>query len=308
NTILYRRRYYPKSAARILDEITHLQSRYGVEYIVFRDEDFFSQKQRVRDLVQGIGERGLRFGWYANTRASYFRPTYLWDDLLGQLHAAGCDRFAIGVESGSQRVLDEIIHKDITLEQVEQAARLCHAHGINVGYSFIIGVPGETQPEMIATLRFMKRLKELQPRCYFFGPQIFRPYPGTELYDKALQFGFTQPEDLEGWVGAVSQQTGFMDTKSLLWIDNVRFVQQVSVLRSFFFRRWSEVWRGRVDLRLPLRAAATALAKFRLRRNVWAAPVELLGYQAYYGLLHPLRLRWAGLRRRAARWLGRSGR
>lgn len=300
NPILYQRRYYPKSAGRILEEMAYLKQRYGVEYIVFRDEDFFSRKARVRDLVQGIRERGIQVGWYANCRASYFRPTYLWDDTLADLRAAGCDRLAIGVESGSQRVLDEIIRKDITLEQVEATAELCHRHGIHVGYSFIIGVPGETREEMIATLHFMKRLKTIQPDCYFFGPQVFRPYPGAELYDRAVEYGFHQPERLDDWVEAVSERTGFLDAQSLLWIEDVRFVQQVSVLRSFFFKRWGEVWRAPLDWRYPVRVAVTALAKFRLRFNFWALPVELLGYRAYHDVLRPLILRWHA-RRRARR-------
>jgi len=278
NPILFKRRYFGKTAERVLDEIGFVLERYGAEYIVFLDEDFFTDRRRLHAIVKGIQERGYKVDWYANVRASYFSPTYLSDEFLTQLKGAGCKRLAMGVESGSQRVLDEVLKKDIRLEQVERAARLCHKHGIITGYSFMIGVPGETKPEMLKTLQFMQKLKKIHPECYFFGPQVFRPYPGSELYDKCLRYGFEEPTRLQDWVQAISEEGGYFDAETLPWIEDVKFVQQASILGAFFFQ---DLRKLQLNWKLPLRLIATALARFRIDFDFWAFPLELVAYRFY---------------------------
>ena len=172
----------------------------GVDRIYFIDEDFFANKRRLLELMDEVEQRGLKFGWFANVRADYFRPHYLNLELLSKLKRCGCARVSIGAESGSQRILD-ILKKDITIEGVLKAARLLNEVGIECDFSFMMGVPGEEESDIRSTLRLIEEIRRVDASLCFdiIGPQIYRPYPGSELYLECLKWGMKEPNTLEGW-------------------------------------------------------------------------------------------------------------
>lgn len=117
--------------------------------------------------------------WGAQSRVDLTR-----EDIVKLMKDSGCLQLDFGVESGSQRVLDQVINKKIKLEQVEKAFDLCHRYGIRSHAAFMLGLPTETRQEMVQTINFAKTIK---PNWYAFG--IFTPLPGTYLYDHYYQSG-----------------------------------------------------------------------------------------------------------------------
>ena len=95
-------------AERVLDEIEHLLNEYKINNIWFREENFFANKKRVKEMCNGIKKRGLDFTWLTTVRADYFNSNYLNDDFVKLLRDTGCIRLSIGSESGSQKILDYI--------------------------------------------------------------------------------------------------------------------------------------------------------------------------------------------------------
>lgn len=227
NTLLYKRKRRSKSAARILDEIQYLIKQYRVNHISFRDENFFSSRAEVEKFLAGVQERGLKFTWDTTVRADYFRPSYLSEDMLARLQEAGCIRLGIGVESASARVL-EYLCKDITLQDVEASAVLCRKYGIHPYYSFMIALPGEQKKEMLETVDFIVRLKKLNPDADIITPQIYRPYPGNELYKYCLKSGFQEPADLNGWARMSLESSGYVPGRELPWVQDLRLINNLT--------------------------------------------------------------------------------
>ncbi|MGD8597556.1 MAG: radical SAM protein, partial [Anaerolineae bacterium] len=93
------------------------------------------------------------------------------------MKAAGCLRAAFGVESGNQQILDTVVDKQLTLDQVRSAFQAARAVGLETIGFFIIGLPGETEATMDETIQFAC---ELDPVVANFS--IATPFPGTEMY------------------------------------------------------------------------------------------------------------------------------
>ncbi len=103
-------------------------------------------------------------------------------EMLRKMKEAGCTALLYGVESGVQDILDRI-KKKITLEQAKEAIRMTTEVGINVQATFILGLPGETRETLSQTLRFAQELGT------FYGLHVLAPFPGTEVREKAEEYG-----------------------------------------------------------------------------------------------------------------------
>jgi len=276
NSIIHSSRYVYKSAERILNEIELLIKKYDLSHINFRDEDFFVSKERLRQLLNGIKARRLHFTWEANTRASYFNPNYLSAGILERMQECGCVRLGIGAESGSDRVL-EMIKKDITIQHVINSARISHRSKIVIGYSFMIALPGESNDEMVATAQFIVRLTEENNRNYIVGPQIYRPYPGSELYQECLKYGMKEPEDLRGWKNQYSRSDIILDNKrgKLPWVQDIRFVKILH-----FYARCAALFVHKGGFLEKLtRRFISRISSLRIKHNFLRFPIE---YYLYY--------------------------
>lgn len=199
NPIL-RQKYRFRETDLVLKDIERLID-LGVERIYFIDETFFVNKRRLIEIVDGIEERALNFQWFGNVRADYFRTNYLNLDLVLKLGKSGCKRVGIGAESGSQKILDKL-KKDITTDDIINAAELLSQAGIKAELSFMIGLPGEKMDDAKKTLRLIKKLTQIDTAFQIIGPQVYRPYPGSELYFECLELGMKEPNTLAEWASS----------------------------------------------------------------------------------------------------------
>ena len=189
--ILQRKKYRAKNPKRILEEIDYLINNYGVEDIYFQDELFFAKKSRLIAIIDGILDRRYQITWTANIHAGFFSDKYLSEDVFEKVARSGCHRLIMGVESGCERVL-EMLRKRIDLDLVERSAYLSKKYGITLGYSFMMGIPGETRDEVIQTLDLIKKLFRINRENYVIGPQLFRPYPGCDFYNTLKEKGWEE--------------------------------------------------------------------------------------------------------------------
>jgi radical SAM superfamily enzyme YgiQ (UPF0313 family) len=147
------------------------------------------------DIAQGFIDRRLDIQWKANVRANIF--SRLNDDTIDLLKKSGYVHVEIGVESGSQRML-EYINKDITVEQVITCAEKIKKHNMLSSFFFVFGFPGETKEDIKASFRLASRLKEMLPDC-LLPVYFYNAYPGTPLYREAIRLGMKPPASLEQW-------------------------------------------------------------------------------------------------------------
>jgi radical SAM superfamily enzyme YgiQ (UPF0313 family) len=176
---------------RVIKDIQDYKERYGVTAIIFEDDGFFTDKERALEIVRHIG-----VPWTSSIRANYLAK---WgDDFVNELSHHNCAELRIGAESGSQRVLD-MMQKDITVDQIRVAAELCLKHEVKASFGFMVGIPGESWSDVLQTLDLMDELEEMGDDIAVIGPCIFTPYPGTPLFELAIEHGFEPPTSLEEW-------------------------------------------------------------------------------------------------------------
>ena len=185
---IWGRGYTAMSATRVVDEVEHVVNEHGARGIYFREDNFTLDLRRTWQFVQLMIDRELSdVHWACETRVDN-----LTEDLVAAMAQAGCRAFYLGVESGSQRVLD-IVNKRIDVDQVRHVITWGKRHGINCYASLLTGVPGETFADFRATERLMM---ELQPYAWTYN--VFVGIPYSSLYRRALEEGFYEHVDENG--------------------------------------------------------------------------------------------------------------
>ncbi|TLQ39326.1 B12-binding domain-containing radical SAM protein [Streptomyces marianii] len=197
---IYKRKYSAMLAGDLLDDIADLKQRFGINGVKFYDADFFVNLQRAMGFCDGLVERGLDLRWAASINPNdILKARKKGLPLLERIAESGCSRLLMGVESGNDRVLDEVVKKEITREKILDVAADIAAHKILGSYTFIVGFPGETDAEVEDTYTLIEELRQLDP-VPETRVHLFAPYPGVgELWDKAVAMGFEPPDSLEGW-------------------------------------------------------------------------------------------------------------
>jgi anaerobic magnesium-protoporphyrin IX monomethyl ester cyclase len=180
---------------RIADEVEFMRRRYAIEDLAFQDETFFTNASRVDALAEQLLLRDVSVTWTATLRAD--QACRLGDELFAKAVRSGLRRVMVGVESGSQEMLDRL-KKDMKLEQVAATAEMCTRHGVGAIFNFIVGFPGESQQSMHATLSLAKQLR--RSNAEFETPIFYyRPYPGNPMADQSAAQGYVFPQGLEEW-------------------------------------------------------------------------------------------------------------
>lgn len=171
-------------AEYVVDQIRTLVERYDVRHLHFEDDNLTLHKPRFKAILRGIIEGGLDITW---DTPNGVRADILDEEIIALSKASGCVYLMFGVESGNQRVVNEIVKKDLDLEDVRRAARLCHETGIDTAAFYIGGFPGETMSDIEDTVSMATELH----RKYWTRPHfgLARPLAGTELYRIAKEHG-----------------------------------------------------------------------------------------------------------------------
>jgi len=177
------RSYRAQSVPYVLDALEKAVARAPVKMIQIKDDTFTTNRKRVIELCRGIRARGIGFLWSCDTRVDV-----LGDELLREMRLAGCERLSLGVESGSQKILDAI-DKKITPDEIIESSALAKKYGIKLRYYMMVGNRGETRETFDETLRFLERAK---PHQYIFA--CLSVYPGTRDYDEAKKAGWVDAE------------------------------------------------------------------------------------------------------------------
>jgi anaerobic magnesium-protoporphyrin IX monomethyl ester cyclase len=171
-----------RSPESVISEWRWLVKELGAAEIGVLDDSFNIDRKRALAICdQIIAEKLSHVPWIM---INGIRANLADEELLGRMREAGCIRTAFGVESGNQRILDEVIHKQLSLDQVRAAFQAAKAVGMETIGFFIIGLPGETEETMEDTIRFAC---ELDPVVANFS--MATPFPGTEMYDQVLEQG-----------------------------------------------------------------------------------------------------------------------
>ena len=166
------------SAQYVVDTVRHLKYKYGIKEIQFRDDNFVTFRKRLFDICNRLIDEKIDVAW-----SCLGRIDMVTEDMLRVMKKAGCWQIWYGIESASERIL-KLDKKNITIKQIKEAVRLTNKAKIATAGFFIIGHPGETEEDIKNTLRFVLKLK-----LDDFHMTHMTPFPGSELYYRAAEFG-----------------------------------------------------------------------------------------------------------------------
>lgn len=185
NTPFGRRvRYH--SPEYILDYIECLTSKHGIREICFIDDTFTLNNDHVYSICDGILKRNMRVSWYANARVDLKE-----DSLFKTMKKSGCWIVAVGAESGDQEIL-KLLKKNVTLESIKYTCNMIKNTGMKLKVFFILGNPGETPESIEKTITFARSLEAHYPQF-----TLMTPYPGSELWKTAEQYGSFDRSDFQ---------------------------------------------------------------------------------------------------------------
>jgi radical SAM superfamily enzyme YgiQ (UPF0313 family) len=165
------------SVSYIIREIKYLQSAFQISEVCFIDDNFLVFKDLVAELLEQIIRQKINIQWSCYG----IRLDMLDKAILSLMEKSGCYLLTVGIESGSQRILDHM-KKNLTVDMVREKINFIRKESrINVIGNFILGYPEETEEDIRKTIRFAKSLP-------LYGANFFpfHPTPGTEIFNQLV--------------------------------------------------------------------------------------------------------------------------
>jgi len=160
-----------RSIDNVIEELMLLGSYYGVREIHIEDDNFTLRKDYVLEFCRAVTGAGISFALPNGVRLDT-----LDEEMLDAMVKAGFYSFAVGIESGSDRVLG-LMKKTLTTKVVREKIKLIKSFGIQITGFFLLGYPTETVKEIRETIRFSKELP-IDKASFMF----VMPLPGTDLW------------------------------------------------------------------------------------------------------------------------------
>lgn len=202
-----------RSHENVIEEIRQVQKRYPLRFVGFCDDILIINKKWLLPFLEHYRkEIGLPF-------ISTVRAELVDEEIVRALKEAGCISCVFGIESGVERIRNEVLAKNVKDEEIYEAARLFRKFKIRFGTYNMVGLPGETVEDAFETVRINARIRADFPWC-----SVLQPYPGTQIRQRI-------EEDL-GHELPVDEIGNSYFTTSVLGDSQIR---QLENLQKFFF-------------------------------------------------------------------------
>ncbi|MGD9873617.1 MAG: radical SAM protein [Kiritimatiellia bacterium] len=192
---LYHRRWIGLKPERMVRELRWLKDKYEFDGVAIADSNFYVHEKRVVEFCNMMMDLGLTWG---GTSGRPDRLKHFSDETFALMKKSGLHEIFLGVESGSDEVLDLMDKGCFVQDSLEVIPRLAK-YGIHVLCSFIIGVPGvDVKKDFKSTMRFINKLRKTGwvSKFHLF---VYTPLPGTRFLPEAQALGYVMPKTLEDW-------------------------------------------------------------------------------------------------------------
>ncbi|PIR89774.1 hypothetical protein COS93_00460 [bacterium (Candidatus Gribaldobacteria) CG07_land_8_20_14_0_80_33_18] len=184
NSQYYHRTRSPRT---VIAEIKETVKKYPfIKFVRFDDDLLFVRKDWVKEFVP-LYKKEINLPF-----SSDIRVNLMTENLLSLLKEAGGYLLRIGVESGDDFILKEVLNKGITVEQIKKAFKTARQKGFKTQAYNMVGLPGEGPKEILETIKLNA---EINPNLSVVS--IFYPYKGTFLYELCVQKRYLKEEDAE---------------------------------------------------------------------------------------------------------------
>jgi hopanoid biosynthesis associated radical SAM protein HpnJ len=239
-------RYRTRSPAHVLEEVALIPKYFPqVQEVFFDDDTFTDNAPRAEAIARGLGKLGITWSCNAKANVPY--------DTLKVLRDNGLRLLLVGYESGNQEILNNI-KKGVRLDTARRFTRDCHALGITIHGTFILGLPGESRETIRRTIEFAR---EINPHT--IQVSIAAPYPGTYLYHQAKERGWLPEDDDVHLVNDRGLQTSALSYPHLSGTEIFDSVE--TFYKRFYFRA------GKIAELVTEMARSPQMLKRRLREG-----------------------------------------
>lgn len=184
------------SAEKIVELLKHLKENYQIDGFQVDDDEFDIDRPRVLKLCDLLQLNSINLKW-----SHFSRINIVKEEVLKREIECGLKLIEFGVESGSPRIL-ESLNKNQTVEQILNTYEICKRLRLETSALFMIGLPTEEITDLMETVKMVKRLKSHLTIC-----TIYRPYPGTKLFNYCINKGLFSYEDSLEKIGRVYKRT-----------------------------------------------------------------------------------------------------
>jgi len=189
------------------------------------------------------------------------------------LKKSGCYLLSYGGESGSEIVLRKI-NKGITPEQIIYSAKQTLKYDIIPQYSFMVGLPGETKKDIKQTIHLIDQLTALSPQIQILGPQAFRPYPGSALYQECLKSGWLAPKSLDNWAEIVANELNYLSPRNFPWVKHTNLVESLEAYVRFGAHTIESALGSTVKSNKILKLLFVLICQIRWKLKFFKWPIE----------------------------------
>jgi magnesium-protoporphyrin IX monomethyl ester (oxidative) cyclase len=197
------KRYRFHSPDYVIKHLKYCINELGINHFHFEDDNISLNKKRFEKILDRIIDEKLTIKW---DTPNGIRADTLNYNILEKIKKSGCTSLQLAIESGNQRVLNEVIKKSSDLQKVLEVVKFCSQLEIRLAAFFVIGFPGEQLSEMEETIGLAIRLfKEYNvlPILLFATPLY-----GTDLYNNALKEGLIEEHFTDKDIATATQFYG----------------------------------------------------------------------------------------------------
>lgn len=173
-----------RSPYNVFEEVKSLRDKYGYTAFMFFDDTMTVDKKRMQGICNLLKDLKIIY-------RCFIRSDTVDRQILQSMHDSGCVEVGVGLESGSQRILN-IVNKGETVNKNLEAIKTCHDIGIRVKGFIIIGLPGENRESVRETVEFLK-----EARLDDIDVTVYTPYPGSLIYKNKDKFDINFHDDYE---------------------------------------------------------------------------------------------------------------
>jgi len=198
--VLFQNKLRLRKLDKVLEEILWLKERFGARFIYFEDDNFTASWKRVEELCNMLIKEKVSISWGCLSRIDGVTKEH-----LALMKESGCYLIKYGVESGSQKLLDNI-DKQNTLDAIAETFNITQKSGIMSHATVMVGAPAETKETILETRRFVRKLA---PDSVQFS--VCTPFPGTRFWEECQQnnwLSYEEWEDFDGNCGGVVNYPG----------------------------------------------------------------------------------------------------
>jgi anaerobic magnesium-protoporphyrin IX monomethyl ester cyclase len=268
NSGVYGRKWNALPAEQFVEETVDLSRRYRLEMLWIVDDNFMVDLDRVRGISEGLVAAGAQFKWSVQATTNMVARLSLED--LKLLRRSGLHQICQGVDSGSPKILEAMNKTFQNFESIYESAARCLAAGIRPSFNIIFAYPGEGPKERRETINFMMDVCRRFPGTEFWT-NIFTPYPGSPIFEKANEIGIRPPDSLEGWADFFPRYT------KLPWLDG-REHERLQITRDYLRIAFDRIPIA-ADTRNPItrlvQKSISLPARWRLDHDTYKFPVEI---------------------------------